>query len=643
MTASAIVKRPWLLLLGGMAGSLLLFAGLLWFRLFCAVGFELRYDIVFTGILLALFFYGLRWVHANYRPILLSFVSVGICALVLVGVWESKVSDLSLMAGIFPVSDSASYMDASYRLMNTGALTDVASRRPIAPAIGGVVLFFTQGNVHVYLAVLVFVVALVMAWGAHEVMLSHGLSAGYVVFLGQFLFYRRFIGTVLTEHVGFALGIVAFGMIWRAFHLKSRQFCFGGIFVLTIGLCARAGAFFVLPALALWGGLYWRGAAVFCIATFTLLCAAILAGFGVHMLLAGGVGTAEKSFGNFSYVLYGVLHGGDWTQVQKDHPYIYDFPETNRNAYIYDLCRKRLRAKPSSILTGGLRAVSSMLISFDGPFSFVFFANQRAIRNWPISPSLHDQTLLRAFIGNPWKYFHMLGVYAVYFLFWLLAIAGIVVLIRKRDQPSSLLLFSGLGIVSSAPFAPPWDCDLIRVYAATVPFFLAYPAVAIHALFRHRFGPCSLVPETERRNRSSISLLVFAWVVIPLVCLSPLAFRYYRVPMREGNLFTQAGFPLQPQGIVRLDDRSCQKYSAKDLILRNRGVLTLARPDYMADLLSATEFGSALAMVYDHESDALRYITYDPVLEGTVILEHLSNQEHGLWWMLQPLYENHPH
>ena len=50
---------------------------------------------------------------------------------------------------------------------------------------------------------------------------------------------------------------------------------------------------------------------------------------------------------------------------------------------------------------------------------------------------------------------------------------------RVRLEPrnySSVLVCGAAGIALSLPFAPPWDSDSMRAYAATIPFFAAFCA-----------------------------------------------------------------------------------------------------------------------------------------------------------------------
>jgi hypothetical protein len=250
---------------GALDLAVLVFAGLLY-----ALDFGVRLPLPALGLNsamircclplgLACVFFAISRIKARWHWPVLLVLFVSLCGMVLSSVWGKGVSDLSVMAGHFQLSDAWSYLNGSLNLMHFGHLTDVCSRRPISPALGSIILYVCGGHVRCYLAILVFFTATGIAWSVRELMRTHGYAASYVFALGLFLFYRRFIGTVLTEHVGLLLGVIAFAMIWRSAYNRSKIELTGGVFALSTALFARAGAFFVLPAIAVWASRCWRG------------------------------------------------------------------------------------------------------------------------------------------------------------------------------------------------------------------------------------------------------------------------------------------------------------------------------------------------------------------------------------------------
>ena len=86
-----------------------------------------------------------------------------------------------------------------------------------------------------------------------------GVGSGIFMLLCLFMFYRRYIGTTLTEHLGITFGCLAFCLIWRGAVAARLGPVLVGLFFLSLGLNARAGAFLILPAIACWAAWDLRG------------------------------------------------------------------------------------------------------------------------------------------------------------------------------------------------------------------------------------------------------------------------------------------------------------------------------------------------------------------------------------------------
>ena len=94
------------------------------------------------------------------------------------------------------------------------------------------------------------------------------------------------------------------------------------------------------------------------------------------------------------------------------------------------------------------------------------------------APSRHGQRArLARFLGTGYP-FSFLGLGLTNLALRLLATLGLVLCLRRRREPlPSLVLAASLGVLLSVPFIPPWDADLMRVYAATLPFVAVAPVV----------------------------------------------------------------------------------------------------------------------------------------------------------------------
>ena len=106
---------------------------------------------------------------------------------------------------------------------------------------------------------------------------------------------------------------------------------------------------------------------------------------------------------------------------------------------------------------------------------------------------------------------------------WLnvLLLTGVIVAWRNHRQPLALLsVFGWAGILLSVPFAPPWDADNMRAYAATLPFVVALPSIGVLYDFP---GPLSVHPGAARRTCSGIrDVLGFGALLLVLLIPVPL-------------------------------------------------------------------------------------------------------------------------
>lgn len=633
------------------AGVLLAYVGILWHGSMSGVGFHVRYDSILTPLGIGAVFFALSRKPGPLVLPALMLLMASLCGLVLSGLWASGVSDHSLLAGFFPLSDSFTYVDGSIHLLRDGRLPSVASRRPLSPAIEALLLFLWRGNVRGVLATMVFFTALAMTFSAKEMIRTHGWTAGYLMFLSLFLFYRRFIGTALTEHVGLTFGCLAFALLWRSVHAarKPLSLALAGIFVLTLALSARAAAFFVLPALAVWAGWTWRGTARYSLGAFLRVCVAVGAGLALNVLVLHFAGTpGSSSLGNFPYVLYGLVHGGNWEKAFEDHPELRNLPELDRNKAIYDLALQGLADRPISLAEGALGACGQMLFSSEGAYSFVCFALQRSVKEVPASREAAEPASdAHGRLSWVWKYMQIAATFASFLGLSLLALVGIVFLVRFFQPGSGLLLWAAAGIIASSTFAPPWAADLMRAYAATMPLMLALPAI----------GLAGLVLLATRRNAAepsghgddsakSRALLFLAFVILPLLCLSPILFTVRKTEPPSGADVAQASSRklwIVPGSLVRIGPGGTAAPWGRcvdaDRVRRNMGVLELANPRRAEELRMALSAGGTLALGYDVNAQTVLHLVFDTAEAAhmgsgpmwTHVEPVLAGQE-VIWW-----------
>ena len=347
-----------------------------------------------------------------------------------------------ILGGLLPMSDASSYYGSALRLLEGDTFSGSASYRPLSHGVLATLLGLTQQNLQLTLAILVLITAIACFLFAREVQHSHGTVAGVLVLVTVFIFYRPYIGTAMTENLGLALGAAGLAILWRGAINKTINLCLLGIFLLTLALNTRAGAFFILPALLLWGAWSFRGASRFSQRFLIGGVSAILLGFIVNSIVFKATASPNAATNaNFSYVLYGLIVGGKWDTVFTDYPELLSLSLAERSQRVYELAFEALRANPFALVIGFIRAWKQFL--FDNfVFSFV--------------PSAKVNITLRV-----------------------LSLVAIVNCYRQRQNPSaSLMIAAFIGILLSVPLVPPWDTGT-RAYAATIPFFSLFPALGL--------------------------------------------------------------------------------------------------------------------------------------------------------------------
>ena len=449
------------------------------------VGLAARYGFTTVIIAIALLLYPAYRLPGWIGTLASLSLTLILFALPLLGVWNNAVSAEFTIGGLLPWSDASDYYWDARRLLEGANFTVLSSRRPLFPGMLAALLGLTQQNLQVTLAILVAITAISCFFAAREVQRSHGIAAGLLVIIILFLFYRRYIGWVSTENLGLSLGAVGFAMLWCGARQRQLNNCLLGLLLLTLALNARAGAFFILPAIILWGAWSFRGTARVSWRFLLGGASVVLLGFILNSIVLKIIGSPDGiAFSNFSYVLYGLLAGGNWTQVLVDHPELKDVSDPELSRRIYALAFEALRANPLGLVKGSLRAWKQFL--FDD-YVFSFIANLKA-----------------NFFLQLFSFIALLACY------------------RKRQEPEDfLILMVTMGILVSVPFAPPWDADTMRAYAATLPFIALLPALGLDFVCKNM--EWNQLVKVKPQQTASPYLLIFSLILTGFVFFAPIA------------------------------------------------------------------------------------------------------------------------
>ena len=422
-------------------------------------------------------------------------------ALPLAALWQDSVVHYNAVGGLLPFSDASRYYYDARRL-HDGHLFGWSARRPLFPGLLATLLASSGGNLQFSLAVLTALNGTAVFVLAREVLRWRGPFAATVVTAVCFLFYRveGGTGTALTENLGFAMGVIAFAALLKGARIVRLWPAALGLAFLTVALMARAGAFFVLPAIVLavtWifrRDRHWLQVAT--ALTAAVVCAAALS-LGIGRLV-NDANSGQTPMSNFSYTLYGLAVGGKgWGQVLVDHP------GATEGAAIYALALEEIRRHPRGLLDGALRMWRAYLWPNEPFHVFAFVSDGTSSRrSW--------QLACLAF-----------------------ALIGFAVMLRRRAHTDVVLAAAAAGHLTSIPLVPPIDAGL-RVYAATMPAIAVLVAVGTEAVLRSATGlltrlfgttaaagPAPVEPDRWPRVAEAFGLLLTATLFVgPLLVLA---------------------------------------------------------------------------------------------------------------------------
>jgi hypothetical protein len=438
-----------------------------------------------TGLLVVVLFTlifakkGLGW-----EGISLVFVIV-LFGLPLIYKWQTAKLTGIMLGGLLPFSDANGYYAGAQSLMTGSSLSEFATRRPLFSGFFSVLLALTENNSQTSLAILAAFHGAATFFAAREIQKAHTAFAAATFVIVCYWYYCGIAGTIMTENLGFGFGCLGLVFLLQGGQRKTLWKIGFGLFLLTIALNVRAGAFFILPALLLWFAITykkdfgWKG--------FLFASMAVFVAMTGNVIFTRAVGHPQGAiFSNYPYTLYGLASGNaGWRQVERD------FPNAKPDEII-ELAIRKIQRKPAQFALGMARAFQEYFSARTGAFSFLrlIYASDTASR-----------------------------------LLWILTWMGVATALFSFTRNLSwMVLFAFLGIVASTTLVPPKDADNMRVYAATLPMtaYLVALGVILPQVVLQKLGfvsPPSFVTEWRTDHLLlpfSICLLV-ACLVLPIL------------------------------------------------------------------------------------------------------------------------------
>ncbi len=481
------------------------------------ISIAVRYS--FTLVMPALFVILLfGFILPGRRGLLAAFtLTISVFAFSLAGLWASGQTEPYVVSGLLPWNDAATYYIDAGKMLEGESLSAASARRPLFMGLLGALLGLAGRDLQIALAVLALFTAISCFLAMREIQYSHGALAAVIMMLIVLMYSRRFSGTTMTENLGLALGLLALALLWRGAADGNRRLVLLGMLTITLALNARAGTFFILPALALWGGWAFRGKGKYSWLFLLQSCAAVALGFGINYIVFKLIGTQEGLlFDNFSYSLYGLASGGEnWALVMREHPEIMHLPEADRSRQVYALAFEIIRANPMGLVEGALKQWG-LLFSETWFSAYAYVGGENATVGHTIRTGL-----------------------------FVLCAAALLDALRDLKKPHNTLLWAmALGVFLSVPFVPPGDAHKMRAYAASIPIFALLPGLGVAALVKLyrgkpvlRWSPKPL----DRRVTAGFTMgLILFTVIAPVIAINlgrPADYRRVTCPAGQESVY----------------------------------------------------------------------------------------------------------
>ncbi len=493
--------KTWLPVVLGAALSGLVFGLALVVPVPPALGNFLKYGRSLAALGLVLVF----WLLYSRRGIPAALLRLA-CVMLLVAIplswlWQSDPDAMGNLGGILPMSDASTYVMDAVRLVHGASFSQVSSYRPMAPGLMAVWMKIVGGDFKVLVAALAFLTAISLHALGEEVRRWRGPLVAAVTLVVMFLFYRIYIGKALTESLGVAFACLAFVALVKSLRKDEPGRAIFGLGLFTLAMIVRAGAYFAIPTLLLWAVYHFRTNRWISWKVLLAGGAVVVIGFACNSFLLGAVGIKDAvPFANFADSFYGLAAGyKGWMYVNQLYPGMKTIDK-------YSAAFQLIQTQPQQLFQG----IRLAYLDFFGPgatnvFTFMGF---RYGRQSELEKSLD------------------------YLPVFLIAAAGIVGCLKRRDAWAGFIFAGWVGMVASVPFVPPIDAG-IRPYAATIPLvaFLLGEGFAWIAGLADVKTPAPTGPADMPDWPLALGI-----ALIPIVVLGPVLVKNFAVPIQRQKL-----------------------------------------------------------------------------------------------------------
>lgn len=413
--------------------------------------------------------------------------TMSLFALGLAGLWASGDTQSVVLNGLIPLTDAAGYYTDATRLQYGIDVSNFTAMRPFFAGLLSFFLWLTERNLMSAVGIFTAMAGFACYFASREIQRTHGAEVAVFFLMLMFLYYRHHSGTTMSESLSLPVGLLGTALLWRGISANKERAVLFGIAMIALALNIRPGAMFVLPALLLWGGLAFRGQGKFSFKLFGLGAAVILLVFYANSRMIDFVSNSGGvAFENFAWAFYGLASGGNsWTYVFEANPQLALLNDKEVTPAIYKLAFELIRTQPELIVKGALF------------YWRMFFSN-----TWYNA---------YAFVAGDNYWVNLAARWGMYLLNGL----GIYKWFMDRKNPyTSLALLTALGVLASVPFVPPTDAYRVRLYAATIPFFVLLPGMGLAYLI-DKIPAQFFKPQPESsQNQSPVAIFSIALILV---------------------------------------------------------------------------------------------------------------------------------
>lgn len=422
---------------------------------------------------------------------------LGCASLALIRVWLRNDNVNLSIAGFYEVSDASGYVACAYRVLDYGTFDlPWCDRRALYPVMLATLSALVGREWFATLLLQTAFVSLSLFTLVRATSRSLGPLAAAFLFL-LLLGYASFhaFPQAMTENAGLAFGLLGTALLLVGTEPQlSKLRIFVGTALLSIGLVARAGPFFILPALFCWALIesWRRGRNSWWLIPVVL--SGLLVGPAVQVLatmLTGG--DLRMLQGNFSYTLYGLATGGrSWGAVLDDYPEL-------RSLLVVDEA-------------AGTKKIYALAIQklLEGPLPFIH-ALWQGLRMYTRSPVFPSEQYLSGWSSVLW---------------WL---GWVAIIVKRRQACHALIGWLNVGVVLSAPFIV-YDGGA-RVFAAAAGITVVQAALGLRTVLQASLfaiaairpgwssKPWTAVPAVSTKYEGALAVALVSLIAMPVTPL----------------------------------------------------------------------------------------------------------------------------